>query len=169
MISGGVGTLTASTRLPVGSYALGVTATVYDNYADGVSPSLNLSGTDVYTASWKDPIRDNERNIAKYGNVVPVKLQLASTCTGATVTSPTLFLTTVKGNVGDDTPDGTANIVTESVSNADTDNLMRLSGSMYMYNLTTKNMTAGSDYTIRVRVGSSTGPIIKYALFQPKK
>jgi len=46
---------------------------------------------------------------------------------------------------------------------------MRLSGSQYMYNLTTKGMQAGKDYTVRVRVGSSTGSVIKSALFQPKK
>jgi hypothetical protein len=114
-------------------------------------------------------IRDNERNIAKYGNVVPVKLALTSTCSGATITTPNLFLTYVEGNVGDDQRDGSANVVAESVSNADTDNQMRLSGSQYMYNLTTKGMQAGKDYTVRVRVGSSTGPVIKSALFQPKK
>ena len=60
-------------------------------------------------------------------------------------------------------------IVVESVSNADTDNQMRVNGGGYIYNLTTKNLQAGQDYTIRIRSGSSTGPIILAALFQPKK
>jgi hypothetical protein len=169
---GGGGTITGTFRLASGCYAgsIKATATVSDSDgASGTSAQATFGTQDVYAATWKDPIRDNERNIAKYGNVVPVKLALASSCTGAAVTSPTLFLTYVVGNVGDDAADGTPNVVAESVSNADTDNQMRLSGGMYMYNLSTKPMTQGKDYTIRVRVGSSTGPVIKSALFQPKK
>ena len=60
-------------------------------------------------------------------------------------------------------------IVAESVSNADTGTQMRVNGGGYMYNFTTKNLTQGQDYTIRIRVGSTTGPIILRALFQPKK
>jgi len=54
-------------------------------------------------------------------------------------------------------------------SNADTDNQMRVNGGGYQYNLSTKSLQAGKDYTIRVRLDSSTGPIILAALFQPKK
>jgi hypothetical protein len=169
---GGGGAMTGTLRLVSGCYAgtIKASASVTDNDgATGTSTQRTFTTLDVYTATWKDPIRDNERNIAKYGNVVPVKLALTSTCTGATNTTPNLFLTYVEGNVGDDQPDGSANVVAESVSNADTDNQMRLSGSQYMYNLTTKGMQAGKDYTVRVRVGSSTGSVIKSALFQPKK
>ena len=55
-------------------------------------------------------------------------------------------------------------MLAESVSSADTENQMRLSGGQYLYNLSTKGMTQGRDYTIRVRVGSSTGTIINGAL-----
>ena len=56
-----------------------------------------------------------------------------------------------------------------SVSNADTDNRMRLNGGGYIYNLSTKGFTAEADYTIRVRLGATDGPIIQSAVLQPKK
>jgi hypothetical protein len=46
---------------------------------------------------------------------------------------------------------------------------MRMSGGVYMYNLGTKSLTQATDYTLRVRNGSATGPIIAKALLQPKK
>ena len=61
------------------------------------------------------------------------------------------------------------NLVAESVSNADSGTQMRLSGGGYIYNFSTKKMTAGKDYTIRIRDGSTVGPIVLKALFQPKK
>ena len=59
-------------------------------------------------------------------------------------------------------------IVAENVSNADTGTQMRVNGGGYIYNFTTKTLTQAQDYTIRIRVGSTTGPIILRALFQPK-
>jgi hypothetical protein len=85
------------------------------------------------------------------------------------VTTPVLHLTIVQGNVTDDAVDDTPNLVAESVSNADTGTQMRISGGMYIYNFSTKQLTAGKDYTIRIREGSSTGTILLKALFQPKK
>jgi hypothetical protein len=46
---------------------------------------------------------------------------------------------------------------------------MRLGGGGYIYNLSTKTMQQGKEYTIRIREGSAVGPIILRALFQPKK
>ena len=60
-------------------------------------------------------------------------------------------------------------IVAESVSSADSGTQMRVNGGGYIYNFSTKTLTAGQDYTIRIRVGSTTGTIIAKALFQPKK
>ena len=78
-------------------------------------------------------------------------------------------MTIVEGNITDDAIDDSPNMVAESVSNADTGTQMRTSGGMYIYNLSTKSLKAGSDYTLRVRSGSSTGSVILKALFQPKK
>jgi hypothetical protein len=59
--------------------------------------------------------------------------------------------------------------VAESVSAADSGSQMRVAGSGYIYNLTTKKLIQGRDYTIRIREGSTGGPVILRALFQPKK
>ena len=90
---------------------------------------------------------DSERNIAKYGNVVPVKVVLTNTCTGASVTNVSLYITLAKG-AGDEAIEDT-NVIAESVSAADTGSQMRTADGMYIYNLATKNLSANSDWTIR--------------------
>jgi hypothetical protein len=166
------GTATDTYRAAPGCYSVEVTMWVTDKdgaSADHVVKTGATSLVDIYAASFQAPIKDNERNIAKYGNVVPVKVELRSSCSGATVTTPILHITIAAGNVADIEPDATPVIVAESVSNADTGTQMRINGGGYIYNFTTKNLTQGQDYTIRIRVGSPTGPIILRALFQPKK
>ena len=162
--------MSATVKLPVGCYTTTVSASVTDDDGGtGTSGDKVLTGTDVYYAAFKEPIKDNERNIAKYGNVVPIKVQLNSMCSGQAITAPSLFITVVEGNVTDDAIDDTPNIVAESVSNADSGTQMRISGGMYMYNFSTKQLKANTDYTIRIREGSSSGGIILKALFRPKK
>ena len=56
--------------------------------------------------TFEAPIKDNERNVAKYGNVVPVKVRTTGSCTGAAITTPQLYLTVVKGPF-DDVDEGT--------------------------------------------------------------
>jgi hypothetical protein len=163
--------MTQTVRLPRGCYSYTLTATVNDDDAGTDTETVLPSTVDVYQASFKDPIRGNERNIAKYGNVVPVKALLTSSCSGAAVTTPELYLMIAEGvgpGLADDSVSDT-NIVVESVSNADTGNKMRVSSGMYIYNLSTKGLKTGTDYTLRVRLGSNSGPIILKALFQPKK
>jgi len=111
---------------------------------------------------------DNQRNIVKPGNVIPVRVSLTSQCTGAAVTTPTLFIQLYKGNVFQETIDGTI-VVTESVSNADTGQQLRVSGSGYIYNLSTKSLNTNQDYTIQITSGSLSGPVILSAVIQPKK
>jgi hypothetical protein len=166
------GTATDSYDADPGCYSIEVTMWVTDK--DGAS-SIKVvrngatSEVDIYTPSFKAPIKGDERNIAKYGNVVPVKVELASSCfVGTTVTTPILHITIA---TGDDNMDPLAieEIPATSVSNADTGTQMRVSGGGYIYNLSTKSMKVGQEYTIRIRVGSAAGPVILRALFQPKK
>jgi hypothetical protein len=110
---------------------------------------------------------DNERNIAKYGNVVPVKVVLTNTCTGGTVTNVSLYITLAKGLNGEYIED--TNLIAESVSSADSGSQMRTADGMYIFNLTTKNLTANTDYAIRIRLGSTTGPVLLQAVLYPKK
>ena len=94
-------------------------------------------------------------------------MSLVSSCTGAAITTASLYITLTPGLNGEFIDD--TNIVAESVSSADTGNLMRLNGGGYIFNLTTKGLTQGTDYAVRIRSGSSTGPIILQAILQPKK
>jgi hypothetical protein len=161
-------------HLAPGCYAIQVEMFVTDDDS-GVSDSrfVNLgSNVDFPDASFRAPIMGTERNIAKWGNVVPIKVVLTSICVpGAQLTTPPLYVTAVKTSGADDlTPDDT-NVVVENVNNPDTNQRMRNVDSMYMYNLATKNngFAVGVDYTIRIRAGNIGGPIILKALFQPKK
>ncbi len=153
-----------------GCYTIQVAMYVTDDdtgsssYAETIGPNV-----DFYSALFLPPIKDNERNIAKYGNVVPIKVELRSMCfPGTTVTSPNLHITVVSGDqtgndlIGDE-------VIATSVSNADSGTQMRVQSGGYMYNFSTKSLTQGKEYTIRIRDGSTTGPIILRALFLPKK
>jgi hypothetical protein len=171
--SGGAGSASATDfglNLPgPGCYSLTVTGTANDD--DGGSGSVNNSSSpatvDIYAVGFAPPIMDNVRNVVKYRNVVPVKVRITSSCSGLLVTSYSLFIRTVAGNVGG-TDEGT-DVVTTSVSNADTGSQMRLADGMYIYNYATSNLTAGQDYTIQIRLGSTTGLVLITGVIQPKK
>ncbi|MFN2419353.1 MAG: hypothetical protein ABR593_10575, partial [Candidatus Limnocylindria bacterium] len=157
-----------------GCYTIEVRMWITDkDGASSATETRNGGSTSTYDfaqASFEAPIKDNERNIAKYGNVVPIKVNLASMCSpGTTLTTPVLHITIALGNATDAQPDATPIIIAESVSNADTGTQMRVNGGGYIYNFSTKQLKANQDYTIRIRVGSTVGPIIARALFQPKK
>jgi hypothetical protein len=137
-----------------GTYAINLgTLTAGSNY------SLVLSETVVYftitpacglTAAVQAPFKDNQRNIVKAGNVVPVKVRV-SDCNGNPVTNRKLEIRLVQGVLDpSDTSDGSAALV-ESVSNADTTGVMRVSDSQYIYNLSTKGLTNNVDYTIVIK------------------
>jgi hypothetical protein len=165
----GSGHASDTRTLNPGCYNLTVTGTAKDK---DLAPSAALpiysgSQTSVYAKGFRPPIVDNERNIVKYGNVVPVKVALTNSCTGAAVTNVSLYIETVQGS-GSEIIEGTT-VVAESVSAADTTGQMRIADSMYIYNLATKTMTQGKDYTIRIRLGASNGPVILAAVLQPKK
>ncbi|MEX0865532.1 MAG: hypothetical protein WD269_11790 [Acidimicrobiia bacterium] len=167
----GAGTATDTRTLAPGCHTITVTGTVTDDDDATSSPAEQVATSqqvDVYTVAFKTPIRDNERNFAKYGNVLPVKVEIKSSCTGLPVTSASLFLSYVQGTNGEIVED--TSTVTESVSSADgTNGQMRVADGMHIYNFTTKPLTAGKDYTLRVRLDSQSGPILLQAVLQPKK
>ena len=155
--------------LPGGCHMLTVTGVAKDDDGAESGPLTIVSGAQasVHAKGFRPPIMDSERNIAKYGNVVPVKVRLANACTGESLTSVELHITLHQGT-GDETIEST-NLVAESVSGADTGTKMRTADGMYIYNLSTKTLTAGKDYTLRIRPGSTAGPWILQAVLQPKK
>jgi large repetitive protein len=163
------GTATEKRTFVPGCYNLTVTGTAKDDDG-GMSPALSIfsgSTTGVYSNGFRAPIQDNERNIAKYGNVVPVKVALTNPCTGGTVTNVSLFVQLLKGLNGEYIED--VNTVTESASAADSGQQMRVADGMYIYNLSTKGLVANTDYAVQIRLGSLSGPTILQAILQPKK
>jgi hypothetical protein len=171
-IASNAGTQTDSLHLSPGCYNIQSEIWVTDSDGAASDSSVKNLGTslDFYQATFEAPIKSNERNIAKYGNVVPIKVTLLSVCVpGTSITTANLFITIADGNATDLMPDSTPVIVAESVSNADTGSQMRVNGGGYIFNFSTKPLKAGQDYTIRIRLGSTSGPILLKALFQPKK
>jgi hypothetical protein len=122
---------------------------------------------DAYLAQFQAPIKDNERNLAKAGNVVPIKVSLTSTCNGAAISGVPLYVAVYAGNIGEQIDGQT--VVTESVSSADSGQLMRPNGTGYIYNLSTKSFTTGQDYTVQIRSGSTGGAVILAALIRTQK
>lgn len=128
---------------------------------------------DTTSSGFLPPIKDGARNIVKLGNVIPAKVSLVD-CNGAPVQGRQLTVRYASG-VADpnDVSEGNTSVVT-SVSSADTGNVMRWADGQYIYNLATKNLTGGFDYTIVVRdttggVAWNAAPIVATAVIQPKK
>ncbi len=166
--AGGNGSAAGSINLPPGCYSVSLTVAITDNNSGTGIRTQALGGSaDAYLAQFQAPIKDNERNLSKAGNVVPVKVSLTSQCTGAAITSAPLFVTVAIGVVGEQI-DGTY-VVVDSVSQADTGQQMRLNGSGYLYNLSTKSLVTGNDYTIQIRSGSVTGPVVLAAVLRTQK
>jgi hypothetical protein len=164
------GAFTDTLTLPTAScYTITIAITITDDDT-GTAGSTPASGftADAYNVRFLAPIKDGERNLAKWGNVVPVKVELGKLCgAGGTDTSRRLFLTYAAG-VGDEI-EGSETIAT-SVSNADTGNEMRVSGGSYIFNFTTKPLGPGKDYTLLVRADSSTmAPVIQRAVLRANK
>jgi hypothetical protein len=120
------------------------------------------------TATFLAPIKDGVRNIVKTGNVVPVKLSLVD-CNGTAVTTKTLYIRLVSGVVNPGDVEEGNQLLQESVSGADSSGVMRLADGRYMYNLTTKGLTNNQSYTIVVRDGSTSGPIVATAVIHTQK
>jgi len=118
-----------------------------------------------YTATFKAPLKDGYRNIAKLGNVIPVKIQVLD-CHGLPVTDRTLTIRLIKGDTTDETEAGAVVLDATSVSAADTDNVMRLADGFYIYNLATKGLATGTPFTILVKDGSY---LVNSALIELKK
>jgi hypothetical protein len=119
-----------------------------------------------YSSTFLAPLKDGTRNIAKLGNVIPVKLRVLD-CHGNPVSSSTLTITLVKGDYTPETEAG-SEVIATSVSGADTGNQMRYQtdGGFYMYNLATKGLSTGTPFTIVIKDG---GQLVQTALIELKK
>jgi len=119
---------------------------------------------DRYTAAIQAPIKDGVRNIARLGNVIPVKIRVLD-CEGTPVTDRNLTITLLRGNTTEEN-ETNSEVIATSVSSADSGNTMRLADGMYMYNLATKGLVASQQYTILIKDGSN---LVQSALIETKK
>jgi hypothetical protein len=121
----------------------------------------------VHTVSFKAPIREGTRNIAKLGNVIPVKLEVLD-CHGNPVTGLTLSIRLRNGDSTDETEVGATVVDATSVSSADAGNIMRYQAvdGFYMYNLATRGLATGVPFTIIIRDGDL---LVASALIELKK
>ena len=150
---------------------LTVTAVVKDNDggASGSQAIATSYSADAYALVFQEPIKNNERNITKAGNVVPIKVNLVSSCSGQSITPVNLYVQVVSGNEVSG-PLSSDTVETLSVSAADTGQQMRVNGGGYMYNLSTKTFTVGTDFTVRIVVGNpTTGTVIGRAVIRTNK
>jgi hypothetical protein len=158
-------TYDGSTTAPTaaGSYAV-VASLDNSNYE-----AQDATGTLVIVnrcATFQAPIKDRTRNVAKLGSVVPVKVILTD-CNGQVITNESLFITLGSGTNGEELEGDS--VLVESVSSADSGSQMRVSDGMYIYNFSTKNLSSGRDYTLRIRLGSTSGVVLVDTVLQPRK
>jgi len=147
-----------------------------------VGANLTITPACLTTAKFQPPFKDNAelglgmRNIVKAGNVVPVKLSLLD-CNNAFVGGKTLAIKVFSGVLdASDVEDGSTALITESVSSADTTGFMRQVDGQYIYNLSTKSLTTGKDFTIAVKdltapgsTWETAGTRLASAVIQTKK
>jgi hypothetical protein len=168
----GAGTAAYSRTLTPGCYTLTVTGKVTDDdLADSNIVTLaNGVQFPVYNIGFLPPIKDGERNIAKYGNVVPVKVSITNPCANNAPVTANLFVSYYKGT--GDPVDSTPVLTGESVATPDgTSGQMRLADGFYIFNFTTKPLTCNTDYTIRIWLNAigGTGTQLLDAVLSLKK
>lgn len=133
-------------------------------YFDHEFAAANTLG--VRSVAFKAPLKEGTRNIAKLGNVIPIKLVVLD-CHGDPIPGLTLTTRLVRGDVTGEPEVGETVVDATSVSSADTGNEMRYQDDgFYMYNLATKGLATGVPFTIQVRDGTQ---IIATALIELKK
>jgi hypothetical protein len=180
------GTPVTSSEAPAGSAPGPVTGTIYGSHTftgcvagaisvqlsdddGGLSPEYQLAAANTlgaYTVSFMTPIKDGARNIAKLGNVIPVKIQILD-CHGNPVLNRTLTVLLFSGYDLSEVTEGDLTLAA-SVSSADVGNQMRVADGHYIFNLGTKGMKV-APFTIIIR-DSATGTLnIATAVIDLKK
>lgn len=147
-----------------GTYS--ATITVTDDDSGATSAAVAAGGYRVYNkpSSVLQPINGTgPRSLFKLGSTIPVKITVAD-CGGSTVGTLAPQVAVIKL---DPTPDGTE-WETVSTATPTTGTAMRYdaTSALYIYNLSTKNLTAG-DWKVRITDGSFPTPI--EATFSIKK
>ena len=125
----------------------------------------------TFDGKFLSPLKEGVSNVVQKGRTLPVQISFG--CGGSFISGLHPEIQLLDGdfvaNAGIEDPGD--NVVTESVSGADTGNVMREQASKYMYNLSipTAGMTGGKPLTVRVRpYGPNTQPTM-YILLEIKK
>ena len=136
----------------------GATVKVIDKDTDFDTASTTV---DVGTGAWLPPLANQPvSDKLKNGQVLPVKVRLTD-CSGATVNGLSPYIELAKGDLTAVSDDPTETIVINSVSSADTGQIMRqMADGSYIYNLRVSLASSeiGKDWTIVVYpYGKSAG------------
>jgi hypothetical protein len=139
---------------------------------DGGESDIRTITIATYGGGFLSPLKEGTSNVVQKGRVVPVQMSF-TTCGGAHIGGLQPEIQLLKGdfvaNAGTET--SAENVVTTSVSGADTTGIMREQSSKYIYNLNipSSGVAAGDAYTVRVRPnGPNTQPTM-YILLEIKK
>ncbi len=142
-----------------------VTATARDKDG-GVSAPFTSATVSAIDSGFLAPIKAGAYNKVQGGRVLPVKI--SAVCDGAfdADLAPSIQLLSGNTDASTDPGDGTTDVATESVSNADTTGVMRVADDHYIYDLRIPAAPSGTLYTVRVRpFGTAAGGSI-YAVLQ---
>jgi hypothetical protein len=158
----------------VTSYSVCGTYTVQAKAQDkdaGISQAFtSIPPASVWNGNFLPPLKEGMSNLVQKGRVVPVQISFG--CGGhlsGLAPEIQLLIGDFVANVGTET--SAENVVTESVSNADTGKLMREIDSKYIYNLAIPNQawSGGQALTVRIRpFGPNTSPAM-YILLEIRK
>jgi hypothetical protein len=134
---------------------------------DGGESAISTIPVDVWNGSFLPPLKEGMSNLVQKGRVVPVQISFGC---GGFQSGLTPEIQLLLGDFVANTDDGSAeNVVTVSVSNADTTGVMRQVDSKYLYNLAIPNYPAATMLTVRVRpFGPGTSPSM-YILLEIRK
>lgn len=159
----GTGTVGATHSFAtIGTYSATVTVTDDNGGSGSLATNTLLAG--YKTGGILQPINPGPpTSIFKWGSTIPVKIQITN-CNGSTPTNLSLYITiaSISGN----TP-AFGDQEVSSTSAADTGNLMRFSSPQYIYNLYTKTPyfpDPTATYSLKIRFGSSSGPVVASAV-----
>jgi hypothetical protein len=144
---------------PGATYPLGstlVTCTATDAAGNRSSQSFTISVTYPWCGVLQ-PVNADGSSTFKLGSTVPVKFCLSGSAAGVTDAVATLSYAKISNNILGDYSEAV------STAAATTGNLFRYSGGLYIFNLATKGLTAGT-YLLKVDLGDAAQHTVQVSL-----
>jgi alpha-tubulin suppressor-like RCC1 family protein len=131
---------------------------------DGGLSAVAEASVSVHDGGFHGAIKPATRNLVQKGRVLPVEIRVS--CDGQSLAGLTPAIHLLRNDVDPETGElSPVEVVTESVSNADTTGVMRPTDDGYIYNLQIpSDASQGQQYTIRVRPWGSDGAALMAVL-----